>query len=62
MQASAFDAIDADKDGRISLEEWRTFFQHHGAMGAMPPSGQSMGGQGGGSLIRPPAKAGSGAN
>ena len=44
MQRPAFDAIDSNKDGTISLEEWRIFFQGHGTMGAMPP-GHGAGGQ-----------------
>ena len=65
MQRPAFDAIDGNKDGVISLEEWRIFFQNHGTMGAMPP-GHGIGGQmppsdhGGGQdgrpLILPPSK------
>jgi hypothetical protein len=50
MQRPAFDSIDADKNGRISLEEWRAFFQGHSAAeamppGRMPPPGGGMGGQ-----------------
>jgi hypothetical protein len=71
MQRPAFDAIDGNKDGKISLEEWRVFFQGHGTMGAMPPDhelppGHGMGGRtppydhggerGGKPLILPPAK------
>ena len=71
MQRPAFDAIDISKDGKISLEEWRTFFQSHGKMGTMPPGrrpppGHDMGGQtpfsgregepGGKPLILPPSK------
>ena len=55
MQRPAFDAIDGNKDGTISLEEWRIFFQSHGAGGQMPPPGHS-GRQGGRPLILPPAK------
>ena len=61
MQRPAFDAIDADKDGKINLEEWRVFFQSHspaGAMspGRMPPPGHGMDGQDGRPLILPPVK------
>ena len=62
MQRPAFDAIDANKDGNISLEEWRAFFQNHGTMGAMPPGRrpppghEAGGGMGGTPLILPPAK------
>ncbi|MCL2123326.1 MAG: EF-hand domain-containing protein [Desulfovibrionaceae bacterium] len=66
MQRPAFDAIDGNKDGMINLEEWRTFFQGHGTMGAMPPghgdTGGQMpspghgGGQSGAPLILPPSK------
>ena len=65
MQRPAFDAIDADKDGTISLEEWRIFFQGHGTTGAAPPgnsAGARMsppghgGGRDGNPLILPPSK------
>ena len=65
MQRPAFDSIDGNKDGTISLEEWRIFFQDHGAMNAMPPghgTGGQMpppghnGGQEGKPLILPPSK------
>jgi len=65
MRRPAFDAVDGDKDGAISLEEWRVFFQGHGMTGGAPP-GSGAGGQtpppghGGGRdgrpLILPPAK------
>jgi Ca2+-binding EF-hand superfamily protein len=51
MQRPAFDAIDADRDGTISLEEWRAFFHGHGMDGRTPPPGH-----GDTPLIRPPAK------
>ena len=67
MQRSAFDAIDADRDGTIKLEEWRAFFKNHGTMGAMPPGRMHprdhgmderthLPGQDGKPLILPPAK------
>ena len=67
MQRPAFDAIDADRNGVISLEEWRAFFKSHGTTapmppGRMPPPGHGMDGrepspgQGGRPLILPPAK------
>ena len=71
MQRPAFDAIDGNKDGTISLEEWRIFFQGHGKMGAMPPGrmpppdhgtdGQTLqpshgGGRNASPLILPPSK------
>jgi len=64
MQRPAFDAIDGNKDGTISLEEWRGFFHSHGPMGAMPPGhgtdGQMPPGHGGGQngrpLILPPSR------
>ena len=62
MQRPAFDAIDANKDGNISLEEWRVFFQSHGTTGAMPPGRRPPPGHGGGGerggtpLILPPDK------
>jgi hypothetical protein len=65
MQRPAFEAIDVDRDGRISLEEWRTFFHGHGMAGAMPPGHGTDGrmpppgqgaGQDGRPLILPPAK------
>jgi len=55
MQRPAFDAIDSNKDGQISLEEWRTFFQGHGMGAQMPPRGHG-GEQGGTPLILPPSK------
>ena len=61
MQRPAFDAIDSNRDGMISLEEWRGFFRSHGTTGSMPPDrmpppGHGPGGQGGKPLILPPAK------
>jgi len=61
MQRPAFDAIDTNKDGRISLEEWRTFFEGHGMMGAMPPGrmpppGHGADQEGGTPLILPPSQ------
>ena len=55
MQRPAFDAIDSNKDGHISLEEWRAFFQNHGMGGQMPPPGHG-GEQRGTPLILPPSK------
>ena len=55
MQRPAFDAIDGNKDGAISLGEWRIFFQSHGAGGPMPPPGHG-GGREARPLIRPPSK------
>ena len=61
MQRPAFDAMDTDRDGRLSLEEWRTFFHGHGMAGSMPPGHGADGrmppsGQSGRPLILPPAK------
>ncbi|MDR0238643.1 MAG: EF-hand domain-containing protein [Deltaproteobacteria bacterium] len=70
MQRPAFDAIDGNKDGTISLEEWRAFFHSHGSGGAMspvgmPPPGHGTdgqrppghgGGQNGRPLILPPSR------
>lgn len=69
MRKPAFDAIDADADGKITHEEWDTFRSRHGEGGkgmggksmegmmqGMPPSGMPAGGMPPGKmpLVAPP--------
>lgn len=42
-----FDIIDADKNGHISLEEWRAFAANHGMDIAMPSTGTTLPGASG---------------
>lgn len=74
MRKSAFESIDADKNGAISRAEWDAFQATHGAKGGMPSSGMGgmsgkmpptgMGGQPGQQpmpLIQPPTQTPGGA-
>jgi len=59
LKPEAFDLIDADKDGRISAEEWRAFLSGHGASPGL--SGQQPGEpaaprDGGLPVLAPPGK------
>lgn len=50
MRDTAFDAMDENKDGFLTLEEWQKAMAEHMRM-SMPPTG--MGGQGGGNSTLP---------
>lgn len=54
MQRHAFDAIDTNKDGKISPEEWAAFRKTH-SMGGQGMGGMGGQGMGGGKMMPPPA-------
>ena len=58
MRDTAFDAMDENKDGFLTLEEWQKAMAEHMRM-SMPPAG-GMGGQGGGNATAPAGMGGQG--
>lgn len=58
LKPEAFDRIDKDRDGKISVEEWASFYMGHGGS-KMPPSGEGSE-QGGEALPVVPVPQGAG--